>query len=42
MIHFSASIPLAASAHSWDFLLMLVMELALPLLREARRLEHRG
>jgi hypothetical protein len=33
---------MAASPHSWDFLLPPVMELALPLLREARRLEHRG
>jgi len=33
---------MAASPHSWDFLLPPLMELALPLLREARRLEHRG
>jgi hypothetical protein len=33
---------MAASAHSWDFLLLPVMELALPLLREARRVKRRG
>jgi hypothetical protein len=33
---------MAASPHSWDFLLLRVRQLALSLLRDARQVEHRG
>jgi len=39
MIYLSGGSPLAANPHSWDFLLLRMRGLSLPLLREIRRVE---